>query len=1030
MKTLSLLFIGLLFSGMSYSQLTVKKVTSEVALDGLPEETFWDTSSQITIGNSNNTANFGVLWDDDYLYVGVNVVDERLCTNGRQGWHDDGIEIYIDGDYSQGTTIDQFDRRFVKPVKSYWIQEAKDRSKGVIHQWIKTSNGYSMEFAIPWNNFNIHPIAGMNIGFNIAINDDDNNTGYHLTQLIWSGNSNYYKDPSCWGTLVLSDQSVSYSGNYISLINPNGGDFWVNNKTTTIKWVSSGITNINIEYSINNGNSWHSIIDNLDANTGQYLWNVSATSSNQCLIKIYDSNNPGLNDVSKNLFTVSPVLTAVEPLIPNTWKNYQWPYNAYFPEDPNGINGHVGSACGHASLARILHYWEFPIIGNDELTFTDNGGHIWSANFGATTYNYDNMPNYLPENSTEAEYADVATLTYHAAISMHDIYGSGGDLNKMAYAMSHYFNYKESTPALRKNYTKAEWTQLLMNELDHGRVLLVQGMTKAVLGNWRENNNIAGHWFHVDGYNAEGLFHGVLGYGDEDGWYDIESLFDYYLNNGVLTGLEPNRHGKVLSLNSLNGDEISKAGVETEISWTSTGISDIRIEYTIDNGKNWNIISNNTSASLGSYNWTTPNISSDDCKIKLTDVSNINVYDKSNAVFSIKPYELTLNTPNGSEYYIAGSLISISWEISPVSNIKIEYTTNNGNSWDVVASNVDASLGSYDWIIPNTISNQCKIKISDISNTTVFDESDNSFEIGPSNNAGGPYAADDNTVLLLNFDWNLTNSSTLSGDGVPHGSEISYSSDALVNQNQCLNLDGSSYITIPHNENLNLTGDWTIEAWIKITAYPTNTTAVIVRKPGDTESYYSNYAFEIHPWWGNILHGLYFSDTQTRINVTDISPALNKWYHIAFIRDVTNSQIKIIVHDENWDVVSTRTNSYPTNDILLNSQDIRIGESFNGYMDELRISNIVRSFENIETGIDDKSYGNLIALYPNPSSKNIYISSPKVVDLSIVSITGQKVIEINDFLNGNIDISTLKKGVYMVMFSCEKGIASKKLIIE
>ena len=611
MKNLYLLIIGLLISGMSFSQLTVKKVTSEVALDGLLEETFWDISNQITIGSSNNTASFGVLWDDNYLYVGVDVEDAVLCTNKRQGFYDDGIEICIDGNNSQGTSFDNYDRIFVKPIRSYWIQEMKQRYDGIIHKYIENANGYTMEFAIPWSNFNTTPAAGINIGFNILVNDDDDyNNHYNTpTQLRWAGNSTYYNNPSLWGTISLSSETVSYSSDYIALLNPNGGNFCINNKTTDINWLSNGIANVNIDYSTDNGSTWNSITTNLSANSDSYNWNVFATPSGNCLIKISETGNASLNDISESVFTISAPLTDVGPLIPNIWKNYVWPYNAYFPESSGGVNGHIGNACGHTSLARILHYWKFPIVGNDELTFTDNGGNLWSANFGATTYNYDNMPSYLPINSAEEEYKDVATLIYHAATAMHDIGGSGGDLTKMSYAMSHYFNYKVSTPTTRSGYTKAEWINILINELDNGRVLLVQGMTSEFMGNWHESNGIAGHWFHIDGYNEEGHFHGVLGFSDEDGWFDIDSLFGYYLNNGILVGLEPNLTGKELSLTTLNGSEIINSREETVITWNSTGVSDVRIEYTLDNGKNWNIISNNTAASLGSYNWTTPNIS-------------------------------------------------------------------------------------------------------------------------------------------------------------------------------------------------------------------------------------------------------------------------------------------------------------------------------------------------------------------------------------------------------------------------------------
>ena len=711
----------------------VNKVLSEVAVDGILEESFWDISNQIliSIGGSNNTASFGVLWDDNYLYVGVDVEDGTLCTNGRMGWNDDGVEICIDGDYSQGTTFDEYDRHFIKPVKSYWIQEKDgELQDGVKHQWIETADGYSMEFAIPWDNFNVTPVAEMNIGFNVAINDDDNcSSGGSLSQLLWFGDANYYKNSSTWGTLTLSDQTVSYSDDYIALVNPNGGDFCIDSKTTDINWVTNGITNIDIDYSTDNGANWSSVVADLPASSGSYGWNVSATPSGQCLLKISESAEPSFYDISENLFTISAALTAVEPLIPNIWDNFQWPYNAYYPEDPDGINGHVGNACGHSSLARILHYWEFPIVGNDELTFTDNAGFTWSANFGQTTYNYDNMPPYLPGNSTESEYTDVATLFYHAATSMHDIGGSGTDLDNMSYAMSHYFNYKESDETLRSGYTRAEWIETVLNELDNGRVLLVQGMTLEYQGNWHENNNITGHWYHCDGYNEDGDLHVVIGYGNEDGYYDADSMSGFAFNLGTLTGLEPDLDNKELSIVSPDGGETFLAGGDTVITWTSTNISDIKIEYTTDNGENWLEIVASTPASPGTYPWTLPDLTSYQCKVKLTDVTEINVYDKSDNSFTISAYELILITPNGGECYVPGSTVSIVWEDTPVADIKIEYTTDNGSSWIEIIDETPTSTGSYNWTIPSSVSDLCKVKITDITNGTIYDESDDTFEI-------------------------------------------------------------------------------------------------------------------------------------------------------------------------------------------------------------------------------------------------------------------------------------------------------------
>lgn len=1037
-----LTIIGLLISGISYSQLTVKKVASELALDGLLEETFWDISNQISLGSSPNTANFGVLWDDDYLYIGADVQDATLCANNRQGFYDDGIEICIDGNNNQGTNFDSYDRIFIKPIKSYWIQEMEERYEGVLHKCIENASGYTMEFAIPWANFNITPVAGADIGFNIVINDDEDcsTENNSMSQLWWTGNSTYYNNPSTWGTISLSSETISYSVDYIALLDPNGGDFCINNKTTSISWVSYGITNIDIDYSTDNGSTWNSIATNLSANLGSYDWNVSATPSNTCLIQISETGNINLNDISENVFTISATLTEIEPLIPNVWKNFQWPYNAYFPEDSEGINGHVGNACGHSSLARIIHSWEFPIVGNDELTFTDYAGHIWSANFGETTYNYDNMPNYLPPNSTEPEYTDVATLTYHAATSMHDVYSTGGDLDNMSYAMSHYFNYKISIPSIRRTLTKAEWINILINELDNGRVLLVIGMTTEILGDWHENNSVAGHWFHVDGYNEESHFHGVLGYDNIDDWFDIDELFNYSINNGILVGLEPNLDGKELSLQTHNGGESIVAGQVSQISWSSSGISNLKIEYTVDNGQNWLEIISSTSAGTGTYEWTVPNVNSDECKIKLTDVDNINVYDKSNDVFSILLYGLELIFPNGGEFLIAGDLIQISWENTPVENIKIEFSNDNGSSWNELIESYPTSSGSFSWTVPDETSNQCRIKITDVSDESIFDISENTFEIGEANNNGGPYISDANTVLLLHFNNNL-NEASHNYPVSSHGIEKTYISHPNTELNDAIYFDNSiqeneSYITVPNSANeMSLSSNWTIEFWLILTSWDSyfNNWAVPIILP--TSNWDANYYLEIPASLGKLKYGFTSSNGNTKIFSSPNSITTGVWYHIALINDYDNHEIKILLHDINFQLLEEQSAYYNEGTIETATEDLRIGaglfsdNQFDGCIDELRISNIVREYDNTTSYNNNYSNNNLF-IYPNPAQQNISINVGNSVELSIFDITG-KIIFSNNYYNGeSIDISKYIKGIYIITIKEANRILTKKLIIE
>ncbi len=90
---------------------------------------------------------------------------------------------------------------------------------------------------------------------------------------------------------------------------------------------------------------------------------------------------------------------------------------------------------------------------------------------------------------------------------------------------------------------------------------------------------------------------------------------------------------------------------------------------------------------------------------------------------------LTLTSPNGGESWSGGNSRAITWTSANVSNVKLEYSTNNGSSWTVIASSVAASTGSYTWAVPNTATTQARVRISDAQNGTPADTSDGVFTI-------------------------------------------------------------------------------------------------------------------------------------------------------------------------------------------------------------------------------------------------------------------------------------------------------------
>ena len=92
----------------------------------------------------------------------------------------------------------------------------------------------------------------------------------------------------------------------LRVLSPNGGENWVAETTENIQWEAccdANIAEVKIEYSDSNGQSWN-LIDSNTTNDGQYEWLAPEVTSNQCLIRISDTNDPNIHDTSDDVFTI------------------------------------------------------------------------------------------------------------------------------------------------------------------------------------------------------------------------------------------------------------------------------------------------------------------------------------------------------------------------------------------------------------------------------------------------------------------------------------------------------------------------------------------------------------------------------------------------------------------------------------------------------------------------------------------------------------------------------------------------------
>jgi photosystem II stability/assembly factor-like uncharacterized protein len=223
----------------------------------------------------------------------------------------------------------------------------------------------------------------------------------------------------------------------------------------------------------------------------------------------------------------------VSPLLSTTWDQGCF-YNALCPAAAGGNCGHVWTGCVATAMAQVMKYHNFPPQGVGVHTYTDPTYGPQTANFGSTTYAWASMPNNVGSSNTA-----VATLMYHAGVSVNMQYGTSGSgafSEDVPYALMNYFNYRPEAVILYKNnYPNVEdFKNIIRADLDLQLPLYYSG-----------SNPSEGHAWVCDGYHlGDGTFHFNWGWsGSSNGWYSIGALnpggYQFNDNNSIVAHIKP-----------------------------------------------------------------------------------------------------------------------------------------------------------------------------------------------------------------------------------------------------------------------------------------------------------------------------------------------------------------------------------------------------------------------------------------------------------------------------------------------------------
>ena len=215
-------------------------------------------------------------------------------------------------------------------------------------------------------------------------------------------------------------------------------------------------------------------------------------------------------------------VVVVAPLLGEIVWNQNCYYNDKCPVDESAtvLCGHKYAGCVACSMSQIMRKWNYPTTGNGSFSYTPYGSPTQSVNFGATTYDWANMPVELTGTSTDAQIDAVATLMWHAGVAVKMLYnknGSSAYSDEVPIALKNYFRYSDELSLETLTYNDDSvtlWKVKLRSSLNHGYPMYYSGV-----------DGSSGHAFVCDGYDSDNNFHINWGYsGNKNGYYAIGAL--------------------------------------------------------------------------------------------------------------------------------------------------------------------------------------------------------------------------------------------------------------------------------------------------------------------------------------------------------------------------------------------------------------------------------------------------------------------------------------------------------------------------
>ncbi|MFH1698793.1 MAG: hypothetical protein ABH882_07025 [Candidatus Omnitrophota bacterium] len=482
----------------------------------------------------------------------------------------------------------------------------------------------------------------------------------------------------------VSNNTFNIKGR-LHLTSPNGGENWIVNSTQPIYWQRTGsIANVKLEYSTDSGDSYAFVITNsTPAASGEYNWTVpDSIGTNKIKVKVTDASDATVNDDSNATFTIKGALHLSIPNGGESWGvgtkyNITWERtgsiaNVTLEYSTDG-GGNYTNSINATSGAAGIYEWTIP----------DNPGSQIKVRIKDTSDASVNDP-------SDTNFKIVGFLTLTAP--------DGGEKWVINTTRQINWTMTGSIANVKLEYSTdgSSYDKLINSSVPGG--------------------SSPYYWLIPDTASTTALI--KVTDASESSVYDTS-------NNTFKLQVKFN-------LTQPKGGEVWVVNDTQYINWTTIGTAGtVNLTYSTDSGSNFNYSIANDVPNTGSYSWIVPNNIYQTLRLKVADSQDAEAFNASTSNFKIKG-AVSLSSPDGNEIWIVNTTHNITWGITgSVQTVRLDYSNDAGsdNYEHPITSNITAPLGNYSWLVPDNIGNYTRVKITDTSDSTVFDNSTGNFSI-------------------------------------------------------------------------------------------------------------------------------------------------------------------------------------------------------------------------------------------------------------------------------------------------------------